>query len=91
MPVIDGLELTKAIRKQKNKNELSIIAMTSSNKGLISAQFLKIGANDFINKPFSREELFRINNSLDALEYIHQIETMAHNDFLTGVSNRTFF
>lgn len=92
MPVIDGLELTKAIRKQKNKNELSIIAMTSSNKELISAQFLKIGANDFINKPFSREELAcRIKNSLDALEYIHQIETMAHNDFLTGVSNRRYF
>ena len=92
MPVIDGLELTKAIRKQKNKNELPIIAMTSSNKELISAQFLKIGANDFINKPFSREELAcRINNSLDALEYIHQIETMAHNDFLTGISNRRYF
>ena len=92
MPVMDGLELTKAIRKQKNKNELPIIAMTSSNKELISAQFLKIGANDFINKPFTREELAcRINNSLDALEYIQQIEKMARNDFLTGVFNRRYF
>ena len=92
MPVIDGLELTKTIRKQKNKNELPIIAMTASNKELISAQFLKIGANDFINKPFSREELAcRINNSFDALEYLLQIETMAHNDFLTGISNRRYF
>ena len=46
MPVIDGLELTKEIRKHKTKNELPIIAMTASNKELISAQFLKIGAND---------------------------------------------
>lgn len=92
MPVIDGLELTKAIRTRKTKNELPIIAMTASNKELVSAKFLKIGANDFINKPFSKEELAcRINNSLDTFEYITQIKVMANNDFLTGISNRRYF
>ena len=92
MPVIDGVELTKEVRKLYNKNELSIIAMTASNQELISAKFLKIGVNDFINKPFLREEIAcRINNSLDALEYIAKIKEMAQNDFLSGLSNRRHF
>ena len=92
MPVIDGIELTKEIRKTQTKNELSIIAMTASNAEHISAKFLKIGANDFIHKPFTKEEIAcRINNSLDSLEYIAKIKDMAHNDFLTGLSNRHSF
>jgi len=92
MPVIDGVELTKEIRKRYSKNEISIIAMTGTNADLISAKFLKIGANDFINKPFTREEIAcRINNSLDALEYIAKIEDMAQNDFLSGLANRRYF
>ena len=92
MPVIDGVELTKEVRKRYSKNELSIIAMTASNAELISAHFLKIGANDFINKPFSQEEITcRIDNSLDALEYIATIKAMAQSDFLSGLANRRFF
>ena len=63
MPVINGVDLTKEVRKHYSKNQLSIIAMTGTNTDLISAKFLKIGANDFINKPFTREEIAcRINN-----------------------------
>lgn len=92
MPVINGVELTKEVRKRYSKNELSIIAMTGTNTELISAKFLKIGANDFINKPFTREEIAcRINNSLDALEYIAKIQDMAQNDFLSGLANRRYF
>lgn len=92
MPVIDGVELTKEVRKKQNKNELSIIAMTASNAEHISAKFLKIGANDFIHKPFTKEEIAcRVNNSLESLEYIAQIKEMAHCDFMTGVSNRRHF
>ena len=92
MPVIDGVELTIEVRKRYTKNELSIIAMTSSNAELISAKFLKIGANDFFNKPFSHEELScRINNSLDSLEYMAIIKEMAQKDFLSGLANRRYF
>jgi len=92
MPVIDGVELTKEVRKHYSKNDLSIIAMTAANAELISAKFLKIGANDFINKPFSKEEIAcRINNSLDSLEYIAKIQEMAQKDFLSGLANRRYF
>ena len=92
MPVINGLDLTKEIRKLYSKNEISIIAMTASSDELAAAQFLKIGANDFVAKPFSKEALTcRINNSLDTLEYGSQLKYIAHHDFLTGLYNRRYF
>ncbi len=92
MPVIDGLELTIQIRKKYNKQQLPIISLTGSNEHLISAKFLKSGANDFINKPFSNEELIcRINNTLDAQEHIELLSRFANHDFLTGLYNRRYF
>ncbi len=92
MPVIDGMELTKEIRKKYNKNELIIISLTGSNDHSISAKFLKIGANDFINKPFSNEEFIcRINNALEAKEYLEKMTNLANLDFLTALYNRRYF
>ena len=92
MPVINGIELTKEVRKKYDKNQIIIISVTSSSEQLISAKFLKIGANDFINKPFSDEELIcRVNNTLEAKEYLAKMTDMAHIDFLTGLYNRRHF
>ena len=92
MPVINGLELTKAIREKYNKQQLAIISLTGSNEHLISAKFLKSGANDFINKPFSNEELIcRINNTLEAQEQVELLSKYANYDFLTGLYNRRYF
>jgi len=92
MPVVDGFELTKQIRKEYSKIQMSVIAITVSTDELISSKFLKIGANDFINKPFTKEELVcRVNNSIESLEYIQTISDMANTDFLTGARNRRSF
>jgi len=92
MPVIDGVELTKKIREKHDKNDMIIIAMTSNEDHLVSAKFLKIGANDFINKPFSKEELVcRINNTLDAKEHLEMVTDMANKDFMTKAYNRRHF
>jgi len=92
MPVMDGLELTHEIRKESNKSELSIIAISSNNDDEINALFLKHGANDYIKKPFSKEEFScRINNSIEALENIQFITNHANRDFLTGLYNRRYF
>lgn len=75
MPVMNGLELTKEIRKIKTKKELSIIALSSDKEDETIALFLKNGANDYIKKPFSKEEFScRINNSVEALENIQAID-----------------
>ncbi|MEA1892313.1 MAG: diguanylate cyclase [Campylobacterota bacterium] len=92
MPVMNGLELTYEIRKKYNKSQLCILAISSNNDEQINAMFLKSGANDYINKPFSKEEFScRVNNSIEALENIQFITNHANRDFLTGLYNRRYF
>jgi len=92
MPVVDGLELTRKIREKYTKQQLAIISLTGSNEHLISAKFLKIGANDFINKPFCNEEMIcRVNNTLEAQEQVELLSNFANYDFLTNLYNRRYF
>ncbi len=92
MPVMNGLELVHEVRKTRGKNELCIIAISSNNDEEINALFLKQGANDYINKPFSKEEFScRVNNSVEALENIQTVTNHANRDYLTGLYNRRFF
>lgn len=92
MPVKDGLAVLKELREQKDKNELGVIMMTSANENVSGAVFLKNGANDFIAKPFLKEELIcRVNNTIENMENINKIANFANKDFLTGLSNRRYF
>ncbi len=92
MPVMNGIELTNNIRKEYSKAELCIIAISSNSDEEINALFLKSGANDYINKPFSKEEFScRINNSVEAIENIQLLTNHANRDFLTGLYNRRYF
>ncbi|MEA2099132.1 MAG: diguanylate cyclase [Campylobacterota bacterium] len=92
MPVMDGFELTKEIRKSYAKDNLAIIALSSNQDDEINAMFLKYGANDFIKKPFSKEEFScRINNTIEAMENINIVTNHANRDFLTGLYNRRYF
>jgi len=92
MPVIDGLELTKEIRKEFDKNTIKIIATSSDKDTGINALFLKHGANDYLNDGFSKEEFScRIHNSIEALENIQLITNQTNRDSLTGLYNRRYF
>lgn len=92
MPGMDGLELTRKIRKKYSKNELSILVLSGYADEETTALFLKHGANDYIKKPFSKEEFScRINNSIETLENIQTITKYANRDFLTGLFNRRYF
>jgi len=92
MPVMNGLELTKEIRKKHDRSDVCIIAISSNSDDEVNAMFLKKGANDYITKPFSKEEFScRINNSIEALENIQLITNHANRDFLTGLYNRRYF
>lgn len=92
MPVMNGLELTTEIRKLYTKSEISILAISSNQDEEVTALFLKQGANDYVTKPFSKEEFScRINNTIEALENIKIVTNHANRDFLTGLYNRRYF
>lgn len=91
MPELDGFELTKKIRTHYSKRELSIIGVSTYGNHALSAKFIKIGANDFITKPFLNEEFFcRISQNVEMLDYIKALKDSLITDYLTGVRNRRY-
>lgn len=63
MPKLDGFNLAKRIRE--NDKDTPIIFLTAKSMTEDRIEGLKIGADDYLTKPFSTEELLlRINNVL---------------------------
>lgn len=89
MPEMDGYEFTVKAREILDKNELAIIGLSASDRTDLGAMFLKKGANDFILKPYSFEEILcRINMNMDTLDHLDYIDQVANTDALTGLFNR---
>jgi diguanylate cyclase (GGDEF)-like protein len=92
MPKMDGFELTKKIRETYEKEELAIIGLSGVETETLSARFIKMGANDFVAKPFQPEEFFcRVTQNVDLIEKTQALVDAATKDFLTGLYNRRYF
>ncbi|MCI4399570.1 MAG: diguanylate cyclase, partial [Campylobacteraceae bacterium] len=91
MPRMDGFELVTRLRKIKSKDELSIIAVSGDASEIVISKFLKFGANDYIKKPFSKEEFVcRVNNNVEYLYLIAFQKELVNFDFLTGLYNKKY-
>jgi diguanylate cyclase (GGDEF)-like protein len=92
MPNMDGMDLTLKIREEYGKDELGVIVISANDTPEISSQFISVGANDFVNKPYTEIEVMtRINSNLELLELFQKTKDMANKDFMTGAYNRRFF
>ena len=92
MPNMDGLDLTFTLREKFTKAQLGIIAVSAAEDEDTVSKFLKFGANDFINKPFTPNEVITtVNSNLELLNMFEQIKDLANKDFLTGSYNRRYF
>lgn len=64
MPGMDGLEVTRLIREQKDLPFIPILLITAY-ENLNAAEALDLGANDFVRKPIDYDELMaRVRASL---------------------------
>jgi DNA-binding response OmpR family regulator len=83
MPDISGLEITNLIRKKFLISSLPIIIITAKNQIVDIQNAFELGVNDYIQKPFFKEELIaRIKNHLDLKKFNENLEIK--------VSQRTF-
>lgn len=74
MPAMNGLELIKEVRKQFNAHLLPMIVISSLDAKSVIVECLRSGANDYLHKPFEREEFFsRIYKTLSYKENLDEI------------------
>jgi two-component system cell cycle response regulator len=96
MPGIDGLEVIRRTRAQVIEPQPYIILLTSKDEKGDIFSGLEAGANDYVIKPFTNEELFaRIRvgqRTMDLQTRLYETQqTLAHlatHDPLTGIFNR---
>jgi DNA-binding NtrC family response regulator len=63
MPKIDGLELLKRV-KEGSSAGVKFILMTAYGSIPVAVEAMKLGATDFVTKPFRNEDLFPIINRI---------------------------
>ena len=90
MPGMDGLELIQKTRKQYPN--ICIIAMTGKAKNYKYTDVINAGATDFINKPFTADELeAKIRRAIIERNTKAELNRLSITDALTGLFNQRHF
>jgi two-component system phosphate regulon response regulator PhoB len=64
LPGIDGLEVCRRIRSEKNLRETRVLMLTAKSEETDIVTGLEVGADDYLSKPFSNRELLARIRSL---------------------------
>lgn len=92
MPHMDGIELCRKIREVKRSNYTYFIILSSKAHKKDMVKGLESGADDFIIKPFDKEELrCRVKTGERIVRLEQKIMRLAMTDPLTGLLNRRSF
>lgn len=84
MPRLTGFEVCKKIRHVYPATELPVILLTDKDQVTDLVEGFRVGANDYLMKPFSKYELL-------ARIRLHLKLASVNVDAVTGISNRRYF
>ena len=90
MPGLDGLEFLQKIRSKYSHTDLPVLGVSGYQDKDLAVRFLKYGANDFLLKPFTREEVqTRVLHQVETLERIQNLQMLNNtkNLFLGTVAH----
>lgn len=90
MPVMDGFTLLGKIKQDENMMNVPVIVMTSEKPAEV--QSIKLGADDFITKPYDMPEVILARcERIVGLYETRSVMKSAEKDALTGLYTREFF
>lgn len=79
MPLMSGFEVCRRIRERYSIDELPVIFLTAKNQVSDLLEGFSSGANDYITKPFMKNELLvRIDRHLEATRSINRLSSLNH-------------
>lgn len=98
MPV-NGFDILQELRKCDTTCNIPVLALTGSENEIARSTLLNLGANDFLQKPVSSNELVaRVRNTLASkiafdkmVLHSKQLQADVLKDALTGIANRRAF
>jgi two-component system chemotaxis response regulator CheY len=64
MPVMNGLDLIRALRKEPSLVGLPIVFLTTESSDAVKAEAKQAGATGWITKPFKQEQLLAVVSKL---------------------------
>ena len=80
MPEMTGFEALKEIRKNVNNKDIPVIFLTGQKDAASEREGLRLGAQDFIGKPFDGEVMLtRIRAQLELYEYRMNLEDVVQD------------
>jgi diguanylate cyclase (GGDEF)-like protein len=89
MPKLDGYGVLEAMRNDPELAEVPVVFLTSRTTTEDVVEGLRLGAHDYLRKPFDPAELVaRVSAALRVKVLQDQLRAMSHTDPLTGLANR---
>ncbi len=92
MPQMGGYEVIKRLKDNDRTKNIPVIFVTSLDSVMDEEHGLKLGAVDYITKPFSPPIVkIRVHNHLRIVHQYRLLDQLAYLDGLTEISNRRRF
>jgi diguanylate cyclase (GGDEF)-like protein len=92
MPDIDGFETCRRLKADNRTSSIPVIFVSAKDQSEDKISGLKLGAIDYVTKPFNKGELqARIGIVLQMMELQEKLLLLANTDELTKLANRRHF
>ena len=89
LPVVDGLEVCRRLRREDDTAGMLILMLTAKSEEIDKVVGLEVGADDYVTKPFSKHELLaRVKALLRRQNKAQQSEGAAAADGDNGTQRR---